>query len=83
MVDKYTGRSRGFAFVTYEQAEDCRAAIEAMNGKEIDGRAITVNNARQRTYAEEPGAEAPGGGDTRPMHEMGAGGGEEADGNME
>jgi len=66
MVDKYTGRSRGFGFVTYQTPEECAAAIEGMNGKELDGRAVTCNNARQRTYDTEgeggDGA-APGGGD--------------------
>ena len=62
MVDKYTGRSRGFGFVTYQTPEECAAAIEGMNSKEIDGRAVTCNNARQRTYDTEGGEGAPGGG---------------------
>ena len=78
MTDKYTGRSRGCAFVTYQTPEACKAAIEAMNGKEIDGRAITCNNARQRTYSEE-GA-APGG---APGAEAGYGGGEQMSGGQE
>jgi len=49
MKDKMTGRSRGFGFV--EMAEDSAAAsaIESMNGKELDGRTLTVNEARPMT----------------------------------
>jgi cold-inducible RNA-binding protein len=89
MIDKYTGRSRGFAFVTYQTPEACQAAIEAMNGKEIDGRSITCNNARQRIYAEEPPApEAEGGhdgegGDADPGGQMGGGEEHGDDGVME
>lgn len=48
MKDRETGRSRGFGFVTFANAEEADAAIEAMNGKELDGRALTVNEARRR-----------------------------------
>jgi len=61
MVDKYTGRSRGFGFVTFQDPAQCSAAIEAMNGKELDGRTITCNNARQRTYDAGEGGEGGGG----------------------
>jgi len=49
IVDRQTGRSRGFGFV--EMAEDGAAdsAIEALNGKDMDGRPLTVNEARPRT----------------------------------
>ena len=47
MTDKFTGRSRGFGFVTYESPATATQAIAAMNGKELDGRVITCNNARQ------------------------------------
>jgi len=64
MVDKYTGRSRGFGFVTFQTPEECAAAIEGMNGKELDGRAITCNNARQKTYdTEGGGGDGAAGGD--------------------
>lgn len=72
MVDKYTGRSRGFGFVTYQDPAACSAAIEAMNGRELDGRTITCNNARQRTYDTEGGE---GGGDA-----AAGGGGQQMDG---
>ena len=47
MTDKYTGRSRGMGFVTFDNPAAATSAIEAMNGQEIDGRAITCNNARK------------------------------------
>lgn len=48
MTDRETGRSRGFGFVTFTNGEDADAAIEAMNEKDLDGREITVNEARPR-----------------------------------
>jgi len=44
--DKYSGRSKGFGFVTFVNDEDADKAISEMNGKEIEGRALTVNEAR-------------------------------------
>ena len=46
--DRDTGRSRGFGFVEMSSKEEGTAAIEQLNGKEIDGRALTVNEARPR-----------------------------------
>lgn len=46
--DRMTGRSRGFGFVTMGDAASGTAAIEAFNGKEVQGRALTVNEARAR-----------------------------------
>jgi cold-inducible RNA-binding protein len=48
ITDRDTGRSRGFAFVELDSKESAQAAIEALNGKELDGRALTVNEARPR-----------------------------------
>ena len=48
MQDKFTGRSRGFAFVTMSSDEEAQAAINQIHGKELDGRALTVNEARPR-----------------------------------
>ncbi|MEA3187527.1 MAG: cold-inducible RNA-binding protein [Chthoniobacter sp.] len=48
MQDKMTGRSRGFGFVTMSTATEGQAAIEALNGKQFAGRALTVNEARPR-----------------------------------
>jgi RNA recognition motif-containing protein len=54
-----TGRSRGFAFVTMGTPEAAQAAITALSGKDIQGRALTVNEARPR---EEHGGGGGGGG---------------------
>jgi len=62
MMDRETGRPRGFGFVTMETAEQAQAAIEGMNGKELDGRALTVNVARPR---EDRGNRGGGGGGGR------------------
>ena len=48
MMDRSTGRPRGFGFVTMSTAEEAQKAIDALNGKELDGRAMTVNIARPR-----------------------------------
>ena len=48
MTDRDTGRSRGFAFVEMTNEEDAAKAIGALNGKEVGGRALNVNEARPR-----------------------------------
>ena len=48
IVDKFTSKSRGFAFVTFETQEAATAAVAQFNGKELDGRALTVNEARPK-----------------------------------
>jgi len=48
MLDKMTGRSRGFAFVEYGSAEDAQKAIDQFHDKDFQGRKITVNIARPR-----------------------------------
>lgn len=67
MMDRMTNRSRGFGFVTMGSAEEAQSAIAGLNGKELSGRALTVNVARPRE--ERPGG---GGGGRR---EFGGGGG--------
>jgi len=47
--DNQSGRSRGFGFVEMASDDDARAAIEKLNGTEVDGRTIVVNEARPRT----------------------------------
>jgi RNA recognition motif-containing protein len=57
--DRETGRSRGFAFVEMSSSEEANAAIAALNGKEVDGRALKVNEAKPR---EDRGGNGGGGG---------------------
>jgi RNA recognition motif-containing protein len=45
--DKYSGRSRGFGFVEMTSDDDAKKAIELFNGKDLDGRQLVVNEARQ------------------------------------
>ena len=68
MLDRMSGRPRGFAFVTMGTPEEAQKAIEAMNGASLDGRALTVNIARPRE-------ERPGGGGGRREYGGGGGGG--------
>jgi RNA recognition motif-containing protein len=70
MMDKMSGRPRGFAFVTMSSPEEAQKAIDALNGSQLDGRALTVNIARPRE--ERPGG---GGGGRGPRREYGGGGG--------
>ncbi len=48
MMDRTTGRPRGFGFVTMSTPEEAQNAIQALNGASVDGRALTVNEARPR-----------------------------------
>jgi len=48
IMDKFTNKSRGFAFVQMGTQEDATKAVAELNGKELDGRALTVNEARPR-----------------------------------
>jgi len=48
MMDRMSGRPRGFGFVTMSTPEEAQTAIDAWNGVELDGRALTVNVARPR-----------------------------------
>ena len=63
MFDKFTGKSRGFAFVELATAEEANKAVEMFNGKDMQGRALTVNIARPRE--ERPRGNAGGGGGFR------------------
>jgi RNA recognition motif-containing protein len=70
MMDRMTNRPRGFGFVTMSTAEEAQKAIAAMNGAQLDGRALTVNVARPREDRP-PGGGGGGGG----RREFGGGGG--------
>lgn len=54
IVDRDTGRSKGFGFVEMASDEDAKKAIDQLNGKELDGRAIVVNEARPREERPRP-----------------------------
>jgi RNA recognition motif-containing protein len=74
MMDRMTGRPRGFAFVTMSSAEEAEKAIQELHGKDFDGRALTVNVARPREERP-PGGGGGGGGSRGPRREYGGGGG--------
>jgi RNA recognition motif-containing protein len=59
IMDRDTGRSKGFGFVEMSSDAEAKAAIDALNGKEVGGRTLTVNEARPR---EERGGGRSGGG---------------------
>ncbi len=67
IMDRDTGRSKGFGFVEMGSDSEAQAAITALNGKEVDGRALTVNEARPKTEG--------GGGGGRGGYGGGGGGG--------
>src|ERR1044071_81575 len=71
MMDRMSGRPRGFGFVTMSSEEEAQKAIEAMNGASLDGRNLTVNIARPR----EEGGGGGGGGGRGPRREFRGGGG--------
>ena len=73
MMDRDTGRSKGFGFVEMSSDAEAQSAISGMNGKDLDGRALVVNEARPRE--ERPGGFGGGGGGGRSGGGGGYGGG--------
>jgi RNA recognition motif-containing protein len=73
--DRETGRSRGFGFVEMESDDACARAIQALNGAEVDGRPITVNEARERAPRTGGGGGGYGGGGGGGRGGYGGGGG--------
>jgi len=67
--DKFTGQSRGFGFVEMASGEEAQKAIEALNGTQLDGRTLVINEARPQE--ERPRTGGGGGGENR----RGGGGG--------
>ena len=62
ITDKYTGQSRGFGFVEMATAEEAKAAIETLNGTQLGGRTLTVNEARPQAPRSGFGGGGGGGG---------------------
>jgi RNA recognition motif-containing protein len=60
IMDRDLGRSKGFGFVEMDSDQEAQAAIQALNGQEVNGRALTVNEARPRE--ERGGGQRTGGG---------------------
>ncbi len=75
MMDRMSGRSRGFAFVTMSSPEEAQRAIEAMSGAQLDGRPLTVNIARPKEERPSGGGGRGGGGGGGGRREYGGGGG--------
>ncbi|MDP8256833.1 MAG: RNA-binding protein [Candidatus Alcyoniella australis] len=63
--DRDTGRSRGFGFVTMGDEESCKSAMAALDGKELDGRTIKVNEAQDKGPRNSGGGGGGGGGRDR------------------
>jgi cold-inducible RNA-binding protein len=57
--NKFNGRSKGFGFVTFANDEDAKKAISEFNGKEVDGRALSVNEARPMEQSERRSDDRP------------------------
>ncbi len=55
ITDRFTGRSRGFGFVEMTEDAEAQAAIDSLNGTELDGRTLTVNEARPQEKRSEGG----------------------------
>ena len=78
ITDRDTGRSRGFGFVTFSESADGENAIEQMNGVELDGRRLNVNEAQERSRGGGGGGggrRGGGGGGGRGGYGGGGGGG--------
>src|SRR5436309_15267845 len=61
IMDRDTGRSKGFGFVEMKTDQEAQAAIAGLNGKEVEGRALTVNEARPKTEGGGRGGAGGGG----------------------
>ena len=77
MMDRMTGRPRGFAFVTMSSPEEAQKAIDELHGKEFDGRALTVNVARPREERPPRNDRFSGGGERRGGFDRGGDRGEQ------
>jgi RNA recognition motif-containing protein len=64
--DKFSGQSKGFGFIEMPSNDEAKAAISGMNGKDVKGRTLNVNEARPRTDDRRGGGGGGGGGGRRP-----------------
>lgn len=71
MMDKVTGKSRGFAFVEFATADEANKAVEEFHNKEFQGRSLTVNIARPREERAPRWSGGSGGGDRGPRADRG------------
>lgn len=62
ITDKYTGKSKGFGFVEMGSEEEAQKAMQTLNGQQLDGRAVAVNEAKPMQPREDRGPRAFGGG---------------------
>jgi cold-inducible RNA-binding protein len=74
MTDRETGRARGFAFVEMANAGEAEKAIAALNGTQLGGRALTINEAKPKADRPRPGGGGGGGGGGRKFGGGGGGG---------
>ena len=65
IMDKFSGQSKGFGFVEMPARAEAEAAINSLNGKDLRGRAMNVNEAKPRPNAGGPGGAGPRGGYSR------------------
>ena len=76
MLDKFTGKSRGFAFIEYSSQDEANKAVEMFHNKEFQGRQLTVNIARPREERPQRSGDRGGGGW---RGDRGGGGGDRGD----
>ena len=75
ITDRFTGQSRGFGFVEMASSEESNAAIQALNGTQLDGRTLVVNEARPQEPRTGGGGGGGGGGGRGGAYAGGGGGG--------
>lgn len=73
--DKYSGQSKGFGFVEMSSSEEAQKAIAALNGTQMEGRTLVVNEARPQENRPRPGGAGGGGGPRKSRFGGGGGGG--------
>jgi cold-inducible RNA-binding protein len=67
IIDRQTGQSKGFAFIEMQSAADAQTAIDRLNNREVDGRSLTVNEAKPPRQQDAGGGNRSRGRDSRPQ----------------